>query len=130
VTMRGGSGFPMRFALGKYTGVDEWGFYIQGRHGYVYLEPGPDKMLMDVVSPVFKGSSKIDAKPEGAVIMGDFMRRVRDPAMQHEYGFENCKETLELTLRVREECDKRPYFEYETGDLPSMHEIIRMYRRE
>jgi hypothetical protein len=130
VSMKGGNGFPMKFALGKYTGIDDWGFQIQGRHGYVYVNLDSRVHSMTIDSPVFKGVITIEASPKYSIVISDFMRRVRDPSLQHEYGFENCRDTLELVLRIKDEFNKKPYyFPYETGELPSMREIVKMYRK-
>jgi Oxidoreductase family, NAD-binding Rossmann fold len=129
VSMRGGSGFPMRFAMGKYTGVDEWVFHIQGEQGYVHVNLDSKSLTTTIDSSVFKGDIKVNSKPKYTLIMSDFLRRAKDPLLQHQYGFENCKETLEMVLDIKDRFNQAPRFEFETGQLPGMDDIRRMYRQ-
>ena len=44
-------------------------------------------------------------------------------------SFENCKETLEMVLDIKDRFNQAPRFEFETGQLPGMDDIRRMYRQ-
>jgi hypothetical protein len=128
VSMTGGNGgFPMRFALGKYTGVDDWRFHVQGEHGYVHVNLASNSRKMSVVSPVFTGEVVIDSERRYSIVMKDLVRRVGDSSLQHPYGFENARDTLSLVLDIRDKF-QRPYFEYETGRIPGMEDVTDMYR--
>lgn len=126
LSLRSDKGAMIKLAFGKYTGFDKRVIQIEGEHGFISIDFDSKTTVID--SPIFQGKVTVNHKLKYGIIVPDFIRRLKNPSLHHEYGFSNSRETLKLILTAREFSANSKSFLYDTGDIPSANAIIGMLR--
>lgn len=122
VKLKSDKGALIEVAFGKYTGVDERVFYIEGEKGVVIMNFENQSMYVD--SPAYRGTATIKSEPKYGIIMKNFARLLKDNNLHAPYQFDNSKETLQTILGAKRCADEKKVLLYDSGAVAGIERFL------